>query len=303
MNTPRLTAGAALVTVPGRGLALRTPDGTFLRVDTGDVPPQALLRGLGAAPGPETPLTGTTAPPIADRLVAAFEDAGYATRAPEPAGPDTPLTGTTVLLLGDPVLTRPVARLIRTAGAEPTTVEPDRLTDRATEAGPRTAVVWCLDGPVPPGLWDPADRLARDGALWARCHREGALVWVEPTARGPYGVTSADVRLRRLAATPAHRELAAYWAGSRTADTGPRHTEVTAAYTAALLVHDLLNAAGTGPEAVPPVLRAVDLRDLSTTGHPVLPVPPCAPFPTTGGPTTGGPAAGGPGTSGPGTAP
>lgn len=286
MNTPRLSAGTALVTVPGRGLALRTPDGTFLRVDTGDVPPRSLLRRLGAGPDPD-PAPDAAVPdpepdPGTDRLVAAFEEAGYATRAPDsvpPPGTAAPLAGTAVLLLGDPVLTRPVARLLRTAGAAPEPVAPGRLTERAAGAVTRTAVVWCLDGPVPPGLWDPADRLSRDGALWARCHREGARAWIEPTARGPYGVTAADIRLRRLAATPAHRELAAYWAGSRTADTGPRHTEVTAAHTAALLVHDLLAAARPGPDPVPPVLRGVDLRDLGTTRHPVLPVPPCAPFP------------------------
>ncbi|MEW1549543.1 hypothetical protein [Streptomyces tsukubensis] len=295
MNTPRLKPGTALVTVPGRGLALRTPDGTFLRVDTADVPEEDLVRLFGGGPlavpetppaaGPvplrdaaETPRTAHTAPASGrDRLLAAFEDAGYATRDPAPAD-DCPLTGTTLLLLGDPVLTRPVARLVRAAGAEPLPTAADDLPARAV-AGARTAVVWCLDGPVPPGLWDRADRLSRDGVLWARCHREGAHAWLEPPAAGPYGTTSADIRLRRLAATPAHRELAAYWAGSRTPDNGPRHTEASAACTAALLVHDLAARLLLGPDRTPPVLRRIDLRDLTTTAHPVLPVPECAPLP------------------------
>ncbi|MFJ8233575.1 hypothetical protein ACIQ9E_27020 [Streptomyces sp. NPDC094448] len=299
MNTPRLKPGTALVAVPGRGLALRTPDGTFLRVDTADVPEEDLLRLFGGGPlaTPEPPPAAgpvplpdaapatRTAPtatepehtPASDRLLAAFEDAGYATRDPAPAG-DRPLTGTTLLLLGDPVLTRPVARLVRAAGAEPVPTAADDLPTRAV-AGARTAVVWCLDRPVPPGLWDRADRLSRDGVLWARCHREGAEAWLEPPASGPYGTTSADIRLRRLAATPAHRELAAYWAGSRTPDNGPRHTEASAACTAALLVHDLVTRLRLGPDRTPPVLRRIDLRDLTTTAHPVLPVPECAPLP------------------------
>ncbi|QDY75563.1 hypothetical protein [Streptomyces qinzhouensis] len=281
MDNPRLTAGTALVTVPGRGLALRTPDGTFLRVDTGDVPEADLVRlfGGGAAEAPEQPAPRPTGghEPGPARLLAAFEEAGYATRNPAPQ-PEGPLAGTTLLLLGDPVLTRPVARLARAMGAEPMPIAAEELPARAA-AEPRTAVVWCLDGPVPPGLWDPADRLSRDGVRWARCHREGADVWLEPPARGPYGVTAADIRLRRLAATPAHRELAAYWAGSRTPDNGPRHTAASAAYTAALLVHDLVTHVLLGPDRVPPVLRRIDLRDLAATAHPVLPVPECAPLP------------------------
>ncbi|MGW1279887.1 hypothetical protein ACWD4V_23450 [Streptomyces tsukubensis] len=344
MNTPRLNPGTALVTVPGRGLALRTPDGTFLRVDTADVPEEDLVRlfgggplaeqetppaagpvpvrrtvspprdarppaaptgegphGRGPVPAPPcdgallpvrdaapmprpartapdpVPASGRMPAPALDRLLAAFEDAGYATRDPAPAD-DRPLTGTTLLLLGDPVLTRPVARLARAAGAEPVPTAADTLPARAV-AGARTAVVWCLDRPVPPGLWDRADRLSRDGVLWARCHREGAHAWLEPPAAGPYGTTSADIRLRRLAATPAHRELAAYWAGSRTPDNGPRHTEATAVFTAALLVHGLVTRLLLGPDRTPPVLRRIDLRDLTTTAHPVLPVPECAPLP------------------------
>ncbi|MGV9315399.1 hypothetical protein ACWDR0_24930 [Streptomyces sp. NPDC003691] len=335
MNTPRLTAGTALVAVPGRGPALRTPDGTFLRVDTAGLPVEDLLRLFGGALPDRGPGGGRTAeqayggtdsaqvpgsgdddggtaarregappseggaaarrgsapppgdgahpatggPARTDRLFAAFEEAGYATRSPAaPADPDTPLAGITVLLLGDPVLTRPVARLARELGAEPEPAAAGDLPGRAAPGG-RTAVVWCLDGPVPAGLWDTADRLSRDGVPWARCHREGAVVWLEPPASGPYGVTAADVRLRRLAATPAHRELAAYWAGSRTPDNGPRHTAASAALTAALLVHDLAELLRRGPAHLPPVLRRTDLRDLTTTMHPVLPVPACAPLP------------------------
>ncbi|MEU9605565.1 hypothetical protein [Streptomyces sp. NPDC048057] len=296
MNTPRLVPGAALVAVPGRGLALRTPDGAFLRVDTGEVPAADLLRlfagadsadsadkadsGAGEADAPHD-ATGAL-----DQLVAAFQDAGYATTHPprDPTASRPPLAGTTLLLLGDRVLTEPVARLAADAGARPEPVDPDRLTARARAAGPRCAVVWCLDRPVPPGLWDAADALARDGVAWLRCHREGAHAWVEPAAFDADGVTSADVRLRRLAATPAHRELDAYWAAPHERD-GAGHTAVTAAYTAALLVGDLVagidDPAGRATAPRRFLLRRLDLRDLTLTTHPVLPVPACTPMPAT----------------------
>ncbi|MEU5976865.1 hypothetical protein [Streptomyces sp. NPDC047315] len=276
MNTPRLVPGAALVTVPGRGLALRTPDGAFLRVDTGEVPAVELLRlfdGVSAdteAPRDESGALG--------RLVEAFQDAGYVTaNAPrDRPGPRPPLAGTTLLLLGDRVLTEPVARLAADVGARPEPTDPDRLTARAHEAGSRCAVVWCLDRPVPPKLWDAADALARKGTAWLRCHREGAHAWVEPAAFDANDVTSADVRMRRLAATPAHRELDAYWAASHGHD-GAGHTAVTAAYTAALLVGDLVRGATDPPHLL---LRRLDLRDLTLTTHPILPVPACTPMPT-----------------------
>ncbi|MER6912804.1 hypothetical protein ABT354_14140 [Streptomyces sp. NPDC000594] len=283
MNPPRLAPGAVLVTVPGRGLALRTPDGEFLRVDTGDVPPADLLHALDTPPRttPDTAPEGPGATAAVHRLVTAFEEAGYATRRPAPATETPgPLTGTTLLLLGDPVLTEPLARFARAAGALARPVAPATLAARTTGAGPGTTVVWCLDGPVPPGLWDLPDLLSRhgDGPGWLRCHREGAHAWLEPLARGPHGVTAADIRLRRLAATPAHRELTAYWAGSGTPDDTPAHTPLTAAYTAALLLGELIAHPGRTPDR--PLLRRLDLRDLRLTEHPVLPVPGCLPLPT-----------------------
>ncbi|MFE2978317.1 hypothetical protein [Streptomyces sp. NPDC059258] len=315
MTRSRLAPGTGIVTVPGAAPVLRTSGGEFLRIDTGGVTGAALVRRLT---GDETPGEG---PPDAElaRLVEAFETGGHAVS----ASPRAPLAGRTVHVLGDPVLTGPVERCVAAEGAEVHRTTPDRVAElaRATPDhhadGPvaaegRVAVVWCLDSPVPEGLWDAADRLPARRIAWLRCHREGSHTWTEPLAAAPGDVTSRHVRLRRLAATAAHRELAAYWAGHRTPDTGPHPTEASAALIAALLTADLIAwagpeagagaeaeagagaeakaGAGAGPGVVAAVgrpaglparrrLRRVDLRDLTFTEHPVLPVPDVAPLP------------------------
>ncbi|MFP1624972.1 hypothetical protein ACLB9X_07135 [Streptomyces sp. 5K101] len=262
MSTARLAPGVALVTVPGQGLAVRTPDGEFLRVDTGTADPAALVAHL----------TGTTGDsPALDGLTDAFEQAGYLAR---PGGSSPRLAGRTVLVLGDEPLTGALTALVRAEGGETRAVGAAELP--AVE-GPGTAVVWCLDSPVPPAFWDEADRLPARGVAWLRCHREGSTAWLEPLAAGPGDVTSAHIRLRRLAATPAHRELAAYWAGSSTTDNGPAHSAASTALTAALLTADLV-AWAAGADGSRRLLRRVDLRDLAVTAHPVLPVPDVAPI-------------------------
>ncbi|MEV5445708.1 hypothetical protein AB0N23_24700, partial [Streptomyces sp. NPDC052644] len=179
-----LAPGVVLVTVPGEGLAVRTPDGTFLRVATADADPRALTALLtDGQPAP------AVADPRLDRIAAAFADAGYTGEAPPP-----PLAGRTVAVLGDPVLTVPLTRCVRDAGGVTRTVTPD---EAAAADSDRTAVVWCLDRPVPPGLWDAADRLPARGTAWLRTHREGAHAWIEPPATAPGDVTAAHVRLRR----------------------------------------------------------------------------------------------------------
>ncbi|OKJ21805.1 hypothetical protein AMK21_10425 [Streptomyces sp. CB00316] len=278
MNRSRLAPGAGIVTAPGGRPVLRTSDGEFLRIDTGRVGTGELIDRLteGEGPVPSAEL---------DDLIAVFEEAGHAVTGPR----RLPLTGRTVHLLGDPVLTGPLARFAAAEGAE---VHPATADDMAGLAGQRdTAVVWCLDSPVPEGLWDEADRLPARHTAWLRCHREGAHTWTEPLASAPGDVTAAHVRLRRLAATAAHRELAAYWAGHRTPDTGPHPTEPAAALIAALLTADLIAWAsgeprrGTGLPARRR-LRRIDLRDLTVTEHPVLPVPEVAPLPAPAARTT-----------------
>lgn len=258
MATVRLAPGVVLVTVPQRGLAVRTPDGKFLRVNTGTADEKELLAHLTDG-GPGNPQLLS--------LARAFEEAGYTTRTPAPA----PLDGRTVVVLGDPELTGPLTRCVRDAGA---TVRSDfRIEDPH-----RAAVVWCLNRPAAEGIWEEADALPQRGTAWLRCHREGAHAWLEPLACAPGDVTSAHVRLRRLAATPAYRELSAYWTGHATPDQAPGHSQASAALTAALLTGDLIAWANGAPLPVRRRLRRIDLRDLTVTEHPVLPVPRVAPL-------------------------
>ncbi|MCR8940688.1 hypothetical protein NW249_00975 [Streptomyces sp. OUCMDZ-4982] len=283
MTRSRLAPGTGIVTVPGDRPVLRTADGEFLRIDTGRVGTGELVDRLTAGVGPHADpaapaSVSASASTELDRLVAAFEQAGHAATEPRRA----PLTGRTVHLLGDPALTKPLSRFAAAEGAEVHRATADGL---AGLAGRRdTAVVWCLDSPVPEGLWAEVDRLPARHTAWLRCHREGAHAWIEPLACAPGDVTSAHVGLRRLAATAAHRELAAYWAGHRTPDTGPHPTEASAALIAALLTADLIAWAGDGHHRGTGLparrrLRRVDLRDLTVTEHPVLPVPDVAPLP------------------------
>ncbi|MGV9499322.1 hypothetical protein ACWDQ0_13670 [Streptomyces sp. NPDC003642] len=278
MSRSRLVPGADVVAVPGRGLAVRTPEGEFLSVRTADADQDALL----------SLLTGATAPPRDERLarlVRAFEEAGYLGEEPRTA--PWPAARRDVRVVGDPVLTEPLAAQLTALGARPLTAPAApggaRLTVEDLLDGGPAAVVWCLDGPVPDGLWDAADRLPGHGVAWLRCHREGWQAYVEPVAAAPGDVTSAHVRSRRLAATPAHRELAAYWTGPRTSGASVRLTPPAVTLLTALLADDLTRWA-TDALAVSGLparrrLRQVDLRSLTVTEHPVLPVPEVAPMP------------------------
>ncbi|MBT2510368.1 hypothetical protein J7I98_31855 [Streptomyces sp. ISL-98] len=287
MTVSRLLPGVEIVTVPDRGLAVRTQDGAFLRIDTGEVAAEDLLARFGADGGRRE------GSPALERLVEAFEQAGYA----RSDGGRRPLEGRTVFVLGDEPLTGALARRAASEGADVQSVDAEQVAAMAeggagladdADAGASAAVVWCLDAPVPVGLWDSADRLPGIGIGWLRCHREGLQAWVEPLASQPGDVTSRDVRLRRLAATPAHHELAAYWAGLRTPEADRAGTEASAALIAELLTADLVAWADgdrkqDGRLPVRRRLRRVDLRDLTVTEHPVLPVPQVAPLSSPGG--------------------
>ncbi|GGV80059.1 hypothetical protein GCM10010294_51690 [Streptomyces griseoloalbus] len=274
MSRSRLAPGVEVVAVPGRGLALRTAEGEFLGVRTGGADQDTLLAVLsGTAPAPDD---GELR-----RVLRAFGEAGYLTE--EPRHSEWPAARRSVRLLGDPVLTRPLAAQLTALGAAPHTpaAPPEHLEDLLRDDP--AAVVWCLDGPVPGGLWDAADRLPGHGVAWLRCHREGRQAYLEPLAAAPGDVTSVHVRARRLAATPAHRELAAYWSGPRTSGTPGGLNGPAAGLLAALLADDLhrwaTDAPDTGGLPARRRLRRVDLRTLTVTEHPVLPVPDVAPMP------------------------
>ncbi|WP_156721997.1 hypothetical protein [Streptomyces apocyni] len=274
MTRSHLAPGVSLVAVPDGGCAVRTPDGEFLWVDTGTVAASRLRDRLAGGSG------GVDDDVELAALVRAFERAGYleatqTDRSDTEGASSWPLDRRVILLTGEPALTGPLSALLAECAAEPRTVAPDEVVD-AAEAGGAAAVVWCHDEPVPPGLWDAADRLPERGVGWLRCHREGFQVWIEPLAAGPGDVTSAHVRARRLAATPAHRELAAYWEGRRTEQPFPPtpvHRHLVAAHLAADLTAWAQGAPATRR------LRLIDLRQARVSEHTVLPVPDVAPLP------------------------
>ncbi|MFC5744303.1 hypothetical protein [Actinomadura rugatobispora] len=296
MPRPRLAPGVDIVAAHGHPLAVRTPDGEFLRLNTSPEAAARLLELLGTPVNDEVPSNGDgpqrARPEESEevqRLLDAFAEAGYLD-----APPSWPSHRSDVLVLGDERLTSPLVDFLSSAGACPRPATPQEVAalagtpapggqrSRRRERGP-AAVVWCLDRPVPPGLWEEADRLPERGIAWARCHREGRQVWIEPIAAAPGDVLSAHVAARRLAATPAHHELAAYWAGAAANGGHPVTGPAQAAAIAALLAADLAAwAHGSTPREgrTPPRrrLRRLDLRDLTTTEHCVLPVPRVAPI-------------------------
>ncbi|AMW08292.1 hypothetical protein A4E84_01315 [Streptomyces qaidamensis] len=278
MSNSRLVPGAEVVAVPGRGLAVRTPEGDFLTVRTGDADERLLLSRLT---GDETT---TRADTELDRVIRGFEQAGFLADGTPHA--EWPADRRHIRLIGDPVLTGPLAEHLTALGADPRTAPAGTTSPAGVDdllATAPAAVVWCLDGPVPDGLWDAADRLPEHGVAWLRCHREGWQAYVEPVAADPGDVTSAHIRSRRLAATPAYRELAAYWTGPRTLGAPVRLAVPAATLLAALLADDLTRwatgAPGTAGLPARRRLRRVDLRTLTVTEHPVLPVPDVAAMP------------------------
>lgn len=82
MTRSRLAPGTGIVTVPGDAPVLGPPE-EFLRIDTGGVTGEDLARRLTGegTPEEETPDEGAHTAEL-DRLVRAFEAAGYALSTP-----------------------------------------------------------------------------------------------------------------------------------------------------------------------------------------------------------------------------
>ncbi|MBB0233076.1 hypothetical protein FOE67_27180, partial [Streptomyces calidiresistens] len=195
-------------------------------------------------------------------------------------------------MVGDPATAAAVARALRALGAGART---DGSADPAADRP--SAVVLCAvpaEGPAgapasAPGKDAPridhelADRLLELGIPRQYCHREGWTVWIEPPALAAGDVTAAHVRARRLAATPAHRELAAHWRGAAVEEPAPPLTVDHRDLLASLLAADLAEACGAPPAdpGLPPArrrLRRLDPVTGTVTAHAVLPVPAVAPF-------------------------
>ncbi|MCE7083416.1 hypothetical protein, partial [Streptomyces sp. ST2-7A] len=211
---------------------------------------------------------------------------------PDGPAPAPPAALRDVRVIGDPGTAADVARALRALGADArTTGSADPAVDR-----PSAVVLCAVPSVSPAGETDGhpgtahridhelVDHLLALGIPRQYCHREGAIVWIEPPALEPGDVTAAHVRARRLAATPAHRELAAHWRGAAVEEPAPPLSVETRALLASILAADLAEVCGVLPPdtALPPVrrrLRRLDSATGTVTTHPVFPVPAVAPLP------------------------
>lgn len=286
-----LGPGVTVFGVPDRGLALRTAHGEFLEINTDEATMRALPDALRG--------TASTCATV-ERVVQAI-----LTENPAGAQPQSGVTpglgaGWRVLVLGDGALAQHMCEALAAAGAQPRIGTCAQARNGATDVAAvrdTDAVLALADGPAPPE-WSELDVLPGRGIAWQRCSREGMQVLLEPVAATEGDVLHAHVRYRRRAVSIAYRELDGYWQASATGTAvhGPSPLgELEARFVAALAAADLRawahGSQRTGrpgwvpgttdrrTRTLPPArrLRRIDLRDLTVTDHPVLPVPPVEP--------------------------
>lgn len=253
----RLAAGTGVIPTD-TGFLVVTPDEDFLAVsmepDRRDLV-AALLAGevTAAEAAGRDPDAGALLDVLASNGVLAGNGV-LASGTPPAAGP--------VVVDGDGILADQVTALL---GPE------IRSTAEITDAA---VVVACADW-LPDARWRELDAACdHTGVAWHRGYTEGGRWYAGPLTEPGRGPSYADLRLRRMAASPWPDQLAAYWAwldgGGRPA--GQPHS-AGAAIVAGLIVADVraylagVAAPGRG------VQYGVDLAAGVVHRHPVLPVP------------------------------
>lgn len=127
---------------------------------------------------------------------------------------------------------------------------------------------------------DALDHLPAAGTAVLRCYREGELIFVDPLAVEPQDPTGAQVRRRRLAASPAASELRA-WLESAAAAAGPAGIPAAAM---TILAARLLTTIAAWQRDAPALLTLrrtlwrLDTATLLASEHPVLAFPEPAPL-------------------------
>lgn len=259
----RLAAGAGIVPTD-TGFLVVTPAEDFLTVsvepDRRDLV-TALLSGevTAAEAVASDPDAGALLDALASNRVLA--DDGVVTSDRTRSGDAPPAAGP-VVVDGEGVLAEQVAALL---GPE------IRPTAEITDAA---VVVACADW-LPDARWRELDAAcAAARVAWHRGYAEGNRWYAGPFTEPGRGPSYADLRLRRMAASPWPDQLAAFWTwldgGGRPA--GPP-TSAGAAVAAGLIAADVrAYLAGVAPPGRG-VQYGVDLAAGVVHRHPVLPVP------------------------------
>ncbi|TDC85444.1 hypothetical protein E1193_02960 [Micromonospora sp. KC606] len=246
----RLAPGAAVVPTAD-GFLLVTPTEDFITIDVepgrrdlvasllaGDLTPQAALARAADAAG----------------LLDALADEGLL------AGEEEAVAGP-VVLLGDGVLVEHLGHLLDA--------------EHTDDIGGAALVVACADW-LPDARWRRLDAdCAAAGVAWHRGYAEGGRWYAGPLSVPGAGPSYADLRLRRLAASPFPDQLLAYWAWLDSGGRPAGSPEATgAAVVAGLIAADVRAYLAGRPVPGERTQYGVDVTDGVLRRHPVLPVPP-----------------------------
>ncbi|MER7455883.1 hypothetical protein [Micromonospora sp. NPDC126480] len=245
----RLAPGAAVVPTAD-GFLLVTPTEDFLTVD---VEPDRRELVVALLDGDVTPHTAVARDADTAGLLDALAGEGFLTEKPEgPIGP--------VVLLGDGVLVEHLGRLLDAK--------------RTEDIDGAAMVVACADW-LPDSRWQRLDAdCITAGIPWHRGYAEGGRWYAGPLSVPHVGPSYADLRLRRLAASPFPDQLLSYWAwldsGGRPA--GPPDPS-GAAVVAGLVAADVRAYLAGRPVPGERTQYGVDPGTGIVRRHPVLPVP------------------------------
>ncbi|WP_422771391.1 hypothetical protein ACN28C_33040 [Plantactinospora sp. WMMC1484] len=246
----RLSRGAGVVPTAD-GFLLVTPGEDFITID---VEPDRRDLVASLLSGDLSPDAAVARDPDAAGLLDVLADEALLAEEPEaPAGP--------VALLGDGVLVDQLGQLLDAK--------------RTDGIGGAALVVACADW-LPDGRWCRLDaECAAAGIAWHRGYAEGGRWYAGPLSVPGAGPSYADLRLRRLAASPFPDELLAYWAwldsGGRPA--GPPDP-AGAAVVAGLIAADVRAYLAGRPVPGERTQYGLDPASGVLRRHPVLPVPP-----------------------------
>ncbi|TDB73106.1 hypothetical protein [Micromonospora sp. KC721] len=251
VDRPLCLAPGAAVVPTADGFLLVTPTEDFITIDV-ETDRRELVASLLS--GKLTPGAALARDADAAGLLDVLADEGLlAEEADTAAGP--------VVLLGDGVLVEHLCHLLDVK--------------RTDDIGGAAVVVACADW-LPDARWRRLDAdCVAAGIAWHRGYAEGGRWYAGPLSVPGVGPSYADLRLRRLAASPFPDQLLAYWAWL---DSGGRPAAspdpAGAAVVAGLIATDVRAYLTGRPVPGDRTQYGVDVTAGVLRRHPVLPVPP-----------------------------